>query len=293
MAKLNGFAPVAATNVGAGAASKPLILDAQGKAAGRVLETDGAALDTLGVMAPVKRTVTIAAGVRAFFQPSVDFAGSVVNTLFKASVTGVGCNSITLTFVGDGVAKAGSITKVGNVITVHFQPHITTVADVEALFPAVCTAGTVSVKTTGTGATLLEAATDVFGPLPMHGGTAGSLTAAAGSQVISLGAALPANARLLGVSVGEGAFTGFNNDGGACTATASIEGTGGTADISAAVNIAAGQTGFPKIGAAGGQGYPMALHSSQQCTVTLASNVNLNTLDVGSVTIDLFYLALA
>lgn len=262
-------------------------------AAGEVLTSAGAGaslvwsspLGTIG-----KKTLTIAGGVRAKLQPSVDLGTTGIDTVLQNSVTGTGGNSITLTTVADGVAKAGSIAVVGNAITVHYQDGVTQVSDFEALFPAVCTDGTVSVKTTGTAITVLAAPGDTFGPSNfINGAASATLTAAAVSAAIALDTALPANARLLGASIGEGSFTGFNNSGGGCTATISIEGTGGTADISAAVNVAAGQTGFPKIGAAGGQGYPMALHSSEQLTATFTSNVNLNTIDTGSVVVNVLY----
>jgi len=91
------------------------------------------------------------------------------DTVVQAVAAGAGGNAITLAYVGDAGAKAGTITDVAGVVTVHFKDNTSTVADVEALL---ATATSVSVKTGGTGATVLHAVADEFVPTLLAGGLA-------------------------------------------------------------------------------------------------------------------------
>lgn len=172
-----------ATNNGAGDAGKVLKLDGNGKAAGRVLETDGAKLDGIdaNATAVVKRTVTI------------------------------------------------------------------TLANLTALL-------------------------------------AGNK-----DQKFNVGAALPTNARVVGVDVGEGTFTGFDNGGGGGTCTVKVGQNANSDDVMGAVNIATGQTGFPKQGTLGALGYRMAPLSGAQVTARIESNVDLNTATAFNLVVNVFY----
>jgi hypothetical protein len=103
--------------------------------------------------------------------------------------------------------------------------------------------------------------------------------------------ALPANARYAGHSVGI-QFTGFDDaTHAACTAV--LGSPSGTTSIMTTVNLAAGQTGFPKQGTLGAKaifGFPL-LAEVHNLVVTDA--VDLNTLTAGKVQADLFYFVLA
>ncbi len=106
------------------------------------------------------------------------------------------------------------------------------------------------------------------------------------------GGALPASAHFLGVVVGSGSPTMFDD---ATHGTYSIK-VGSASDddgIISAVNVAAGQTGFPKAGTAGVRAFAMAPLYAETTNAILTSSVDLNTATQGTVTIDLFYLVKA
>jgi hypothetical protein len=54
----------------------------------------------------------------------------------------------------------------------------------------------------------------------------------------------------------------------------------------------ASQTGFPKAGAAGAFGFPMAPQGGAQLKATVSSTVNLSTCRAGNVTVNVFYVVL-
>lgn len=103
-------------------------------------------------------TLTGDTGVKANLQ-----YGGNLDSIFEVSPSGTGGNAVTLATVADAGAKAGSVTVVGNAVTVHYKDGDTTVGDVEALFTGLGVAvtwGRVKVKTGGTGAQVLAAPTD-------------------------------------------------------------------------------------------------------------------------------------
>lgn len=104
-----------------------------------------------------------------------------------------------------------------------------------------------------------------------------------------LGAALPANAHILGFSTS--LTTGFD-DATHATYTAKAGGAGST-DLFSALNVTTGQTGFPKQGTVGALGFPMAPQGSQQLVVNISSTVDLNTATAGSMTVDVFFVVIA
>lgn len=90
-----------------------------------------------------------------------------IDIIIAAKNAGSGGNAITITTVADAGAQAGSIVEVGNAITLHYKDAVSTVADIRALL-AVSTL--VNLVTNGTGATVLHAPADTFGPTNLAGG---------------------------------------------------------------------------------------------------------------------------
>lgn len=103
-------------------------------------------------------------GVRAFLDLS-DITAHV-DTVVEAVNEGTDGNKLTIEFVGDAVAGAGTITEVGTNTRIGFLPSTSTVADIEALL---ATSTNLRIKTAGTGATVLDA-TDEVGASPLAGG---------------------------------------------------------------------------------------------------------------------------
>jgi hypothetical protein len=99
---------------------------------------------------------------------------------------------------------------------------------------------------------------------------------------------IPANARLVGYSLGEGTMVLFDD---ATHGTYGIElGVAATpAQIAASVSCKAGDTGFPKAGTAGALGFPGAPVGGLIVTAKLTSSVDLNTATAGTCTINVFY----
>jgi len=110
----------------------------------------------------------------------------------------------------------------------------------------------------------------------------------------NVGAALPANARILSVDVGEGTFNGFDNGGGGGTCTVKVGSNGNSDDIMGSVNVATGQTGFPKQGTPGAKfAFPLFPHGAGQVTARIQSNVDLNTATAFDLTINVWYIVQA
>ncbi len=99
--------------------------------------------------------------------------------------------------------------------------------------------------------------------------------------------AMPSGARLIGVSYGE-SFTGLT-DGATATYTLKLGSTSDDDAITSTVNVASGQTGFPKAGTAGVRGYANAPMYAEQPALILTSDADLNTASAGSVTCTLAY----
>jgi len=102
----------------------------------------------------------------------------------------------------------------------------------------------------------------------------------------NVGAVLPANARFAGVSFET--FSGFQDTGDTLTWTVSVDGTS-VADITAALNVRTGQTGFPKPGTVGPYGYAGAPLGGVQLALTMTSSGNVNGATAGTVTVNVFY----
>ena len=108
----------------------------------------------------------------------------------------------------------------------------------------------------------------------------------------NVGVATPANARLVGWTIGEGSFVAFDD---ATHGNFGLElGTAGSAaSIMASLSVKAGATGIPGKGTAGADGFEFRSIASTQFVAKLTSSVDLNTATAGSVVVNLFYLVLA
>lgn len=102
------------------------------------------------------------------------------------------------------------------------------------------------------------------------------------------GGALPANARYLGHTIGESTFVDFD-DATHGTYTIKVGQASDDDDVIASVNVAAGQSGFPKAGTPGVRAFNACPLYAEAVTAVLTSSVNLNTVSAGQVTIELFY----
>lgn len=101
---------------------------------------------------------------------------------------------------------------------------------------------------------------------------------------------LPANARVLG-AVAE-SVTDFDDATHGTYAVTLGSSAGGT-QVGTSLNVAAGQTGFPKAFSAGAQGYMWAGQGGNTLSARIASSVDLNTATTGAITIKVFYVVLA
>lgn len=102
----------------------------------------------------------------------------------------------------------------------------------------------------------------------------------------NVGTALPANARI--VSVTAETVTDFD-DAAHGTYVVVIGTSAGGNQVGTSLNVAAGQSGFPKIFTAGAQGYLMAPQGTAQLAARLTSSVDLNTVTAGHVVLNAFY----
>lgn len=106
----------------------------------------------------------------------------------------------------------------------------------------------------------------------------------------NIGAALPANARIIGYEVD---VTTLISGGTISAATVSIGVTGTAAAIAAATSVFTGATGFPKVPTVGAKGYLMSNVGGSQLTATVVSTGgNLSVATAGSVTVNVFYIVL-
>jgi hypothetical protein len=123
-----------------------------------------------GVAVEVTATYESVAATKALIDRTV--LQTNLDTEIEATTAGTDGNDLTLTMVGDGVAKAGTIDRADKAFTIHFQPHVSTVTDVEALITGLGGPDDlIAVKTGGTGATVLEEV-DAFTSVPFTGGAA-------------------------------------------------------------------------------------------------------------------------
>ncbi len=130
-----------------------------------------------GTWVPNVGTLTLAANVTAEVAAELDLdtVTGDLDTIIEAAAPGVEGNDITVTVVGDSAPAAGvTISEVGNLVTIHFETAVSTVADVEAAITA--EANLIAVKTTGTGATVLDAATDECTAESLAGGLTEGVT---------------------------------------------------------------------------------------------------------------------
>jgi len=114
----------------------------------------------------------------------------------------------------------------------------------------------------------------------------------AGVQTFSapLGAAMAANARYFSHIVGT--FTGFD-DATHAAYTLEIGSASNPDSVMTALNVAAGQSGFPKRGTAGVEGVLAFGLAAEVYSAKLTGAVDLNTATAGHVDVDLFFFVLA
>ena len=106
----------------------------------------------------------------------------------------------------------------------------------------------------------------------------------------NVGAVLPANARILGATLET--VTDFD-DATHGTYTTIVGTSAGGTQIGTSINVAAGQTGFPKAFTAGAGGFAYCPQGAAQLTARITSSVDLNTATAGTMIVNVFYLVLA
>jgi hypothetical protein len=157
-----------------------------------------------------------------------------------------------------------------------------TIVDAGNLITATTIEGALQELAAGSISVQKRTVTIAFGDLSGLAGGVKTFTAAMGS-------ALPANARFVGVTIGEGTFTGFDDGGGGGTATLKVGSVSSDTNAVSTVNVATGQSGFPKAGTAGARGFDMAPLFAEVYNTILTSNHDLNTFTAGSVVVNLFF----
>lgn len=102
----------------------------------------------------------------------LDTVSADLDTVVEATTAGTAGNAISIIVVGDSPAAGGvTIDVVGDVVTIHFEDGVSTVTDVETAIAALAGADDIiGVKTGGTGATVLDAATDEVAETSLAGG---------------------------------------------------------------------------------------------------------------------------
>lgn len=152
---------------------------------------------------------------------------------------------------------------------------------------AIAAAATAAVSTTLTTGALTKRTVTLDFTADDFAGLAGGVK----TKSKALGAALPANARFAGLVVGSGTFVGFDD----ATHGTYVLKLGSTSDddaVLATVNVAAGQTAFPKLGTVGVRGVAgFPLYAEIQ-NLILTSSVDLNTVTAGAITVDLLFYVL-
>lgn len=88
------------------------------------------------------------------------------NTVVESRIAGTSGNALTIAFVADAGANAGSIVETSTATTIHFRANGSTVANVETLIAA---SNNIRVKTAGTGSNVLQTPADVFGATNLAG----------------------------------------------------------------------------------------------------------------------------
>lgn len=113
------------------------------------------------------------------------------------------------------------------------------------------------------------------------------------TKALGAGAALPANCRFLGVTLGSPTFTGFDDAAhGTYTLEVGNQTVGAIADVVTATSVAAGATGFPKSGTISAKAFPggpAALPAGGVPSIKLTSSVDLLGLTAGHVDVDILY----
>jgi hypothetical protein len=135
------------------------------------------------------------------------------NTVLEALQIGMAGNALVLRFVDDAVVTAGTLTEVGNLVTFHYRPGFTTVANMETSINL--NSSVLRVKTPGA-ASVLQATVDAFAAASPTGGLqAGRMLA--GIQV-SVGSGSTINRLTIRDNVVDGAASAYYIDGSGASA---------------------------------------------------------------------------
>jgi hypothetical protein len=187
-------------------------------------------------------------------------------------------------------------------ITDYAQNHIELCKTIKADIEAVETGATIAPATTSTPGTmsaadktkldaiegvLIKRQVRISQAIDLAGLGAGVKTFTA-PLLTGSDSSLPTNARYVGHSIGEGSFTGFT-DGGVGTYTIKVGSASDDDAIVASVNVAAGQTGFPKTGTVGVRAFPLCPLYAETHNAILTSSTDLNTATAGLVNVYLFF----
>ena len=112
----------------------------------------------------------------------------------------------------------------------------------------------------------------------------------------TFGVAFPANARLLGSTIGEGVFATYDNGGGAATYVVALGVMNGgvfvpvlTGNMDVSVETA---VSFPSPGTPGPSGFIMAPGQGATPIMNITSSADLNTATIGTVTAKIFYVVI-
>ncbi len=163
-----------------------------------------------------------------------------VDTVVESLQIGTYGNSITVRFVGDSGATAGSIAETGTACTIHYRPAFTTVTGIQTL---IASSGLIRVKTAGTGAHVLQATVDAFGPTNLAGGVAAGRMLAGIEVLVGTGTTI--NRLTARDNVVDGSANSFYIDGnGSAAYPEGYPVISGTFGLSVAAEISGGMTTY-------------------------------------------------
>lgn len=201
-------------------------------------------------------TLTAAGNATDAVKAELDLDGVTqdLDTIVQAKLGGIAGNDITITVVGDSALAAGvTISEVGNAVTIHFEDGVSTVLDVEAAIGT--DSDLIEVKTAGTAATVLDAATDECTEEALASGAEYSVTIGAIKYIFR---ATPAAA--YDVDIGGSASVSLDN----LIAAINDTGTAGT-------TYGTGTVEHTQVRAYAGAGDTMVVHSRPDVTAAVAT----------------------
>lgn len=221
-----------------------------------------------GTWVPNIGTLTLAGNAAAEVAAELDLdtVTGDIDTIIEAAAPGVEGNDITVTIVGDsGAAEGVTIEEVGNAVTIHFETGVSTIADLETAIGA--DSDLIAVKTTGTGATVLDAATDECTAESLAGGATETVTI--GTTVYSWRDTGKVDAAY-DVLIGATASDSIDN----LIAAINANGTGDGSDYGA------GTVAHTQVRAYAGAGDTMVVHTKSESILTAVGTLIATTDDM-------------